>query len=180
VPYTDRDRFPEKLVYVWDAVARDSPTPGIPPNIFRVMGQNPDVLRGYLRLGNTLWNCAALDKRTLELTILRCAFLRKHEYEWHQHVRIGRAAGVTDAEINALGDWRRGSFSPAEQAIFAYADALDAGGVPPQETLDRLAQHFDESAVVGITLLCLFYFFTGSFLTAMEVPLEEPFIGWSV
>jgi AhpD family alkylhydroperoxidase len=132
-------------------------------------------------LANPLWPHCGLDPRTRELVILRCAQLQHSTYEWHQHVRIGRAAGVTDAEINALHQWRTSTlFSEPERALFGYADALSATDHPSQEVFGELAKHFDNSALVGITILCAVYFATAKFLGAFEVETEEPFVGWQV
>ncbi|MBI2767777.1 MAG: carboxymuconolactone decarboxylase family protein [Chloroflexi bacterium] len=183
LPNATRETFPDELKYVWDGVARDR-TAGDdsgPANIFLAMGNNPALLRGYLRLANPLWANCGLDVRTRELVILRCALLQHSTYEWHQHVRIGRAAGVTDAEIKALAHWKtEGGFSDSEKALFAYADALSSTDHPGRDVFDGLAAHFEPAALVGITILVAFYFATAKFLGAMEVDTETPFVGWPV
>jgi alkylhydroperoxidase family enzyme len=183
LPKATRETFPEQLQYVWDGVSRDTAAgdgTGA-ANIFRAMGNNPALLRGYLRLANPLWANCGLDVRTRELVILRCALLRQSTYEWHQHVRIGRNAGVTDAEINAIGKWQsEGNFSETEKALFAYADALNEADHPSDDVFNALAKHFDASALVGITILIAFYFATAKFLASAEVETETPFIGWQV
>ena len=133
LPKATREEFPEELKYVWDrAVAGDPPA-----NIFVTMGNNPAVLRAYLRLGNGLWSNCGLDVATRELAILRAAILRHSLYEWHQHVRLGRQAGLTDARINALHHWRTSDlFSASERAMLAYVDALAASDHPPREVHD--------------------------------------------
>ncbi len=178
LPFVRREDIPAELQYVWDAVARDG---GEPPNIFRVMGNNPHLLRGYLRMGNALWNHCGLDVPTRELAILRTAILHQSRYEWHQHVRIAREAGVPDEKILALHHWRTsGLFSPAERALLAYVDAMAQTEHPLQSVHDDLARHFPPAAVVGINLLCGYYAMTARFLGAMEVETEEPFVGWEL
>ncbi len=175
LPFATRDQFPEQLWYVWDKLAGD----GEMPNIFRTMGNNPHLVRGYVRMGNALWAACGLDVATRELAILRVAILVHSQYEWHQHVRIGRAAGLADERIVALHHWRQSDlFSPAEKAMLAYADAIVATDHPPQEMHDGLAAHFPASTVVGINLLAAYYVMTAKFLTGMEVETEGPFVGW--
>lgn len=181
LPQVTRDVFPDELVYVWDKLAGDvtAGEGGGVANIFQAMGNNPPVLRGYLRMGNALWAHCGLDLRTRELVILHCARLRKSRYEWHQHVRIGKGAGITEAEVRALADWRAsGMFNDGEKAIFAYAEAMNTADEPPDGAFDALAMHFDPGRIVGITLLIAFYFATAKFLGAADVQTEEPFIGW--
>lgn len=177
LPLVTRDDIPESLLYVWDRVAPD----GKAPNIFGTMGNNPELLRSYLRLGNGLWANCGVDLQTRELIILRNAILRHSIYEWHQHVRIGRAAGLSDERIVGLHHWRQsGLFSESEKALLGWADALNASDHPPAEAYDELARHFDQSAIVGVTLLSAFYGMTAAFLGSMEVETEEAFVGWEL
>lgn len=177
LPKTTREDFPEDLHYVWDRLGG----PDGPPNIFRVLGNNPALLRSYLRLGNGLWSECGLDVRTRELAILRTAILRQSTYEWHQHVRIGLDAGCTLDEINGLHDWNKTAlFTPEERAMLAYIDALNESDCPPQEVHDELARYWEPRAIVGINLLTGFYAMTAKFLAAMEVETETPFVGWQV
>ncbi len=177
LPLATRDDFPEELKYVWDrTVAGETP-----PNIFRVMGNNPPLLRNYLRLGNSLWGDSGLDTATRELIILRTAFLARSVYEWHQHVRIGRQAGLTDDRIKALQDWRNSNlFSDPERILLDYADAVAESPHPRQELHDAMAKHFPPATIVAVNLLVGFYQMTARFLGGMEVETEEPFIGWDL
>jgi alkylhydroperoxidase family enzyme len=181
VPAATRETFPDDLKYVWDRLGGDpTAAPGSgPANIFRAMGNNPHVLRGYLRLGNALWAHCGLDVATRELVILRCAIVRQSTYEWHQHVRIGREAGLADDQVRDLHHWRTSErFSPAEKAIFAYVDALAETDHPSADVFAGLAAHYPPATLVGITVLAAFYFATARFLGAMEVQTEQSFIGW--
>ncbi len=177
LPSATRDTFPEHLQYVYDRNERG----GRLPNIFAAMGNNPEVLRAYLRLGNGLWTSCGLEVATRELAILRTAILHHSAYEWHQHVRIGKEAGLTAAQINALHHWRTATlFSAMERAVLSYVDAVAATEHPPQEVHDELAKHVPASTIVGVNLLAGYYGMTAKFLGAMEVTPEEEFVGWQV
>ncbi len=177
IPLVSHDDIPEELKYVWERNA----TAGQLPNIFRAMANNAPLWRSYLRLGSGLWAQCGLDLPTRELAILRTAILHRSAYEWHQHVRIGRQAGLLDEKIKALHHWRTSDlFSPAEKAMFSYIDASAATEHPSQDIHDGLAAYFPPSTVVGINLLTGFYGMTARFLGAMEVETEEPFVGWQL
>jgi 4-carboxymuconolactone decarboxylase len=177
LPSVHRQDIPDELQYVWDRNAIE----GTLPNIFRAMANNPPLWRSYLRLGSGLWAQCGLDLPTRELAILRTSILHHSAYEWHQHVRIGRQAGLADERIVALHHWRTAEvFSPTENAMFAYIDAVSASEHPTQEIHDALAAHFPPGTIVGINLLAGFYGMTAKFLGAMEVQTEEPFIGWQL
>lgn len=177
LPFAQRSDIPENLQYVWDR----NTTNGVLPNIFRTMANNPIVWRGYVRLGNGLWSECGLDVPTRELVILRTAILQHSAYEWHQHVRSGRRAGLSDARIVGLHHWRASElYSEAEQAVLAYVDALAASDHPSADVHEALAAHFPSATVVGINLLVGYYLMTAKFLGAMEVETEGPFVGWQL
>lgn len=178
LPNATRENFPDDLKYVWD---RAMTGPAGAPNIFAAMGNNPQVLRGYLRCGNALWADCGLDVATRELVILRCAYLQNSAYEWHQHVRIGRDAGLSDDQIRGIIDWKNcGLFGPEVRALFQYADSMAASDHPGTAVFDELRKHYPDATVVGVTILVAFYFATAKFLSAMEVQTEDPFVGWVV
>lgn len=177
LPLADRSNIPDELAYVWDRTAGG----GRQLNIFRTLANNPELWRSYLRLGNGLWAQCGLDVPTRELVILRTAILHHSTYEWHQHVAIGRTAGLSDERIVGLHHWRTSElYSEAERALLAYVDAVAASDHPSSETHAELAKHFDDSTIVGINLLTGFYGMTAKFLGAMEVETEVPFIGWQL
>ncbi len=177
LPLVSREDIPEDLQYVWDRNTTD----GRVANIFRTMANNPSLWRSYLRLGNGLWTYSGLDTPTREMVILRTAILHHSQYEWHQHVRIGRQAGLTDDKIVALHHWRNSElFSESERALLGYVDALAASDHPSTEAHADLTRHFDNSTIVGINLLAGFYGMTAKFLGAMEVETEDAFIGWQL
>lgn len=179
LPKATRSDFPEELFYVFDRLPTVADS--TPMNIFAAMGNNPGLLRSYLRLANPLWAQCGLDPERREIVILRTALLHKSVYEWHQHVRIGRDAGLSDARIIALHNWEASDlFSEFERAILGYVDALVASDHPAQEIHDALAKHLPVAGVVGVNLLIGTYIMTAKFLGAMEVQPETPFVGWQL
>src|SRR3954469_12246938 len=78
-------------------------------NIFRTLARNKPLYKGFLALGGHLLGGGGLPAREREIVILRTGFRCGSEYEFGQHTRIGRDAGLTDAEVErlagvALGD----------------------------------------------------------------------------
>lgn len=180
LPYATRDDVPEEFQYLWDRAGTVTAT-NAPANIFRTLANNPPIWQQYSRLGNALWTKSGIDTATREIVILRTAILQHSAYEWHQHVRIGREAGLTDERIRALHHWRTSDlFSPAERAILGYVDALAQSDHPLAEVHDELASHFPPATIVAINLLTGFYAMTARFLSGMEVETETPFIGWDL
>jgi alkylhydroperoxidase family enzyme len=104
--------------------------------------------------------------------ILRGAQVMGSEYEWAQHLRMARKAGVREAQIAALADWRRSAeFSGREQAALALAEAVTVANVS-DEVYAQAAKHFDHRDFVELALTAAFYAMVGRMLEAMRIQLE--------
>ena len=94
IPYPDLTNASEEVKKLAAAMP--------PLNIFRMLPHMPTFLRGFGQLGTAILSQAAFDARLRELIILRVGKCSPAPYEWQQHVPIGKACGVSDAEIAAL------------------------------------------------------------------------------
>ena len=98
-------------------------------NIFRTLARTPKALKGFLAWGEyVLSRRNDLPAREREIVILRIGYLCRSGYEWTQHVRIGKAAGLTDPEIEAIkaGPDAPG-WSAADKALLQACDELHHG-----------------------------------------------------
>ncbi len=121
-----------------------------------------------------------LSVRQRELVILRVAFLKLSRYEWHQHVRFAREAGLTDSEIMGVQDWQSASFAPEERALLALVDGVVRQGHPSDEVYDALAQTRTDKAMIGIVSTIAFYAALADMLHALEIETESEFVGWDI
>jgi len=94
----------------WDAEAKDAfaglggganPMPAL--NIFRTLANHPKLAKRWLVFGNHVLGKNTLPPREREIVILRIGWLCRAEYEWSQHVVIGKREGLTDDEIRRIG-----------------------------------------------------------------------------
>src|SRR5205085_7628567 len=95
------------------------PMTGPASNIFTTLVRHPGLFRKWMPFGGKLLGGGKLPPRDRELLILRTGWRCRSEYEWGQHVRLARDAGLTDEEIRRVIDGPDG------------ADARDAGGWSP-------------------------------------------------
>lgn len=73
-------------------------------NIFSTLAHHPDLMRRWLVFAAHVLRKSTLGPRERELVILRIGWLCRSEYEWGQHVLIGRDVGLSDEEIRAIAD----------------------------------------------------------------------------
>jgi alkylhydroperoxidase family enzyme len=149
---------------------------GIPvPNLYRIIGHSPPMLRAWLDFAWPLRLQPQTPRRLRELLILRGAQVSGARYEWVHHVPMALAAGVPQAQVDALADWPASPlFSEQERAVLRLADEVTRGPGASAECIDALARNgFDPSAIVELTLTASFYVCVSRFLQSMDVQLEE-------
>ena len=149
------------------------------PNLYRMLGHAPALFRGWLDFAWPLRLNATTPRHLRELLILRGAQVSEADYEWAHHVVMALAAGVTQAQIDALAEWPDSAlFNAQEKAILRLADEVTRGPAASSDCIEALkAQGFDASAIVELTLTASFYVCVARFLKSMDVPLEPGFTG---
>jgi len=141
-------------------------TPRIPPqeappggrggggaNVFRTFNRNPPADRVRGAMNTHVNNGNALSPRQRELLLLRIGVLCRSEYEYAAHQRVGRQAGLNDADIariltvpaNSAGD-------PLDTALLHAADELFEKDVVSADTWAVLAKTFDTKQLFDVLI----------------------------
>tara|TARA_A100001037_G_scaffold211088_1_gene189170 strand:+ start:1956 stop:2489 length:534 start_codon:yes stop_codon:yes gene_type:complete len=147
-------------------------------NIFRAMGNNPPILKSYMLYGTTLWKECGLSAKDRELVILAIARELDSEYEWQQHYDIGQKVGVSIEEMRIIGENKLELLGDKISVALEYAQAFVRGRVT-DDIHQRLSENYDDREIVGIAMLSSHYLATAEMLSALDVPLEDKFVGWS-
>lgn len=174
IPLPTRDTLPtDELKERWDRTASRGPV----LNIQRAFMTNPGIeLNAF-----GVWRATGLEPRAREIVILRCAYQKQSTYEWHQHVRIARDAGLSDATINAVTDWQGSTeFSDDERVLLGYVDELAASSRPSDASFEAVSRNRSTAEVFGVTFLITLYFQLAQVMAALDLETENAFVGWSV
>lgn len=145
---------------------------GRPFNLYKILANNPDMLRAFIEFAWTLRLECRTSRALRELMILRTAQLQSSAYEWHQHRIMARAAQIDEAQVAELAMWRSSSaFDAAEKAALAFTEAIVAGDVDDAVHAE-LARHFDPAERIELTLTAAFYCMVPRVLSAIAVTAE--------
>lgn len=144
------------------------------PNLLRAIAHHADLLEPFLGFAAALATRGALPRRESELLALRAAWNCRSEFEWGQHVRYARAAGLSDAEIDAVavGPAAPG-WSEADRALLSAADELHAQKTIDDATWTALAARWNDAQLVEIAFVVGHYTMLSMVTGALRVPLEE-------
>lgn len=146
---------------------------GRPVNLYRALGNHPALVAAWTEFANAIRHDSRTPRSLRELMILRVGQLTKSEYEWAHHLRMARRAGVREAQIEALGQWRASAeFDARERAAIALADAVTACNVT-DEVHAECRKHFDEAQYVELSLTAGFYALVVRMLDALRVELDD-------
>ncbi len=142
-------------------------------NIFRTLAHHPGVLRRFLPFGGKLLFGGRLPARDRELLILRTAWNCGSDYEWGQHARIGRLAGLTDEEIiRVAAGPGEPAWDEADAELLRAADELLADHRLGEPSWTALAARFGPEELIEIILLVGNYAMLAGFLNTAGVERE--------
>lgn len=142
-------------------------------NIFATLAHHPRLLKRVNALGGLFMAHGSLTPREREIVILRTAFRVGSDYEWAQHVVIGRRAGLTDEEIarvarpEADAEW-----AAEERVLIAAADELFADDDLGDETWESLRRTWSTEQILELLVMIGFYRMLAGYLRGVRVQLE--------
>jgi alkylhydroperoxidase family enzyme len=143
-------------------------------NVYKLLLHSPPLAETWLdHVGAVRWK-TSLSGRLRELLVIRIARVNDVPYVLAQHIpALAVAEGVTLAECDALADWRKAAgFSAAERAALAYADAMVTQTSVPDDVFAELKRHYDERAIVEISVLIGTYLMHNRVMKALAIDLE--------
>ena len=148
-------------------------------NIFKTLAHHPDLFRRWLVFGNHVLFKSTLPPRERELIILRIGWLCEAEYEWGQHVLIGKETGLTAEEIDRIkaGPNARG-WSEADKLLLQATDELRKDAFVTDSTWQGLTKHFDKKQLMDIVFAVGQYNLVSMALNTLGVQLDDGLEGF--
>jgi len=90
-----------------------------------------------------------------------------------QHVPFALKAGLTQAQLDALREWRKSAlFDEADRAVLEYTEAMTRSIQVSDEVFGAVARHFDARQTVELTATVAGYNLVSRFLEALKVDHE--------
>lgn len=146
--------------------------PGL--NIFTTLVRHPGLYRRWAPFAGKLLRGSKLSARDRELVILRTAFRCGSEYEWGQHVAIGREAGLTDEEMRNIAAGPDAGWSAHDAAKLRAVDELRDDHRISDATWTTLAATYDEEQLIELPMLSGHYAMLAGALSSFGVQPDGP------
>jgi len=142
-------------------------------NIIKVLMRNPKLARAWTPFAGHVLSDQSLPRRDRELLILRIGWLNQSAYEWGQHVRIGKKAGLTDDEIDRISKGPAAGWDRHEAALLQAADDLREKCVVSDETWKRLSERYSIEQMIDAVFTIGQYNLVSWALNSFGVPLDD-------
>ncbi len=143
-------------------------------NIFRMLGHSGELLDGFVRLGGQILNFTDLDPVLREIAIIRVGVLSGATYEAHQHRRIGRGIGMSQALLDAIDEGPDSAvFTPLQRQIMDFTDDVVKNVRAGDATFDPLVKALGYKQVQELTITIGYYMMVSRFLETFDVDIES-------
>jgi 4-carboxymuconolactone decarboxylase len=161
----------------WSEEQRELLTRGNPQrvlNVFSTLATHPDLLKRWLPFANHILFKSTLSARDREILILRIGHLCRSGYEFHQHTRIGKAAGLSDAEIEAIRTGPADSvWNDFERTLLRAVDELHRDSFLSDATWNALREHYNDQQMMDVVFTVGQYAMVSMALNSFGVQVEE-------
>jgi alkylhydroperoxidase family enzyme len=143
-------------------------------NVFGTLAHHPQLLAHWLGFATYLLTASTLEPRLRELVVLRVGWLCRSQYEWGQHVHVGRRVGVTDDDLHALAEGPAATrWNDAERAALAATDELVQRHTLGDEAWQALERHFTRPQALDLVFLVGQYQLVSAALNACRVERDD-------
>ena len=152
----------------WSAETRES------------LGKAAENGRVFNVFANHILFKSSLSPRHREILILRVGWLCRSEYEFAQHVVIGRRAGLTDADVQRIVDGPDAAgWDPFEAVLVRAADELRSDSFVSDATWAALAARYGDEQLMDLVFTVGQYTLVSMGLNSLGVQLDSGLEGFA-
>jgi 4-carboxymuconolactone decarboxylase len=139
---------------------------------YKIWIHSPELASGMETIGTYLNRRSSLSPRQVEIGILVIAQHWDAAYVRQAHIRLGREAGLSEAQIAAILSGSEAQFAdPGEQAVHRFATALVAGERLSDEEFAALESVLGRNGLAEVLVLLGYYTAVALGMKVHEVPL---------
>lgn len=150
---------------------------GSEANIFTTLVRAEGLTRRWLAFGGKLLS-GKIPARDRELLILRTGWNCQSEYEWAQHVVIGRSAGLTDDEIRRIPKGPGCQWGSFDSTLLRAADELHENYCLSDAIWAGLGDVYDTQQLIELPMLVGHYHMVAMTLNTLGVELDPGLSGF--
>jgi alkylhydroperoxidase family enzyme len=172
-----KPRIPPLSEQEWSQEQRELLTKAQPAaevlNVFRTLVRHTDLYRRWLPFGNQVLFKSTLPPREREILILRIGHLCKAGYEFHHHIAVGKRAGLTDEDIEAVKQGADAAHWDAfDRLLIKAVDELHNDAFINDTTWAELTKRYNMNQMIDLVFTVGQYTMVSMALNSFGVQLE--------
>ncbi len=142
-------------------------------NVMRTLVRHGSLFQRWTPLLDALLN-GALSARDRELLVLRTAWNCRSEYEWGQHVVVGRKVSLTEEEIHRVREGPDAAgWSPEDALLLGAADELHNDFNLSDRTWAELVNRYNEQQLIELPIVVGHYQMMAMVLKSLDIQRDE-------
>jgi len=139
-------------------------------HLYQMLMHSPPLAEGWLDYLTAVRQRCSLPGALRELVIMRVAVLNRAPYEADQHAPIALKEGVTQAQLDALGDWAGSdAFDTLQRAVPQLTDTMTREVQVPPAQLESVRALLGERQTVELVATAAAYNMVSRFLEALQI-----------
>lgn len=143
-------------------------------NVVLTLAHHPQMASAFMNYYKVLLSTSTLSARLREIVTLRVVWRQKSEYEWTQHVAMGKAIGLGDEHIEAIKQGAKVAvWSDLERDAIRAVDQLGTGSQIDDATWNGLSKHLTRNEIMELLFIIGTYTLLCYAFNAMGVQLEQ-------
>ncbi|HEY4309203.1 MAG TPA: carboxymuconolactone decarboxylase family protein [Pirellulales bacterium] len=148
-------------------------------NVFTTMANHPDLAEDWLTFATHILGSNSLPPRDREILILRIGWLCKAEYEWAQHVRIGKGTGLSEDDVRRIAEGPDAAgLSDHDRLLLQATGELRDDACLSDETWSQLAKDYSTQQMMDLVFTVGQYNLVSMALNSFGVQLDEGLTGF--
>jgi AhpD family alkylhydroperoxidase len=145
-------------------------------NLHIATAHAPRLVETKRTFSMSLRNECEAPRALRELAILRTGMILDCPYELDHHMPLALQAGVTQAQIDALGDWTqyRDLYDARQRALLAYLDEMfGRAGEVSDATFEDMRQQFSPREIIELIYNATTYYGTALVIKSLRIEKDE-------
>ena len=150
------------------------------PNFYKTLSNSPYLAMAFLPINSAAqreWNGTDLSGKLKELIVIKTGHTNGCKYCYAHNTSLGRAAGISSAQIKAisLNEYANSSLFEQEEVLaLKWAEAVTLNkAAKDNELFNELKSCYTETQIAEMTILCAMFNMINRINDSLDVDLED-------
>ena len=150
------------------------------PNFYKTFSNSPFLAMAFLpinALAQREWQGTNISGKIKELIVIKTSHTNGCKYCYAHNTSLGRAAGISDAQIKAisLNEYANSSLFEQEEVLaLKWAEAVTLNKAAKDDSLfNELKSCYTETQIAEMTILCAMFNMINRINDSLDVDLED-------